>query len=65
MAQATPEFVRSLRRIRGEQNISVIELARQTNVSRWTLDRILANKQGTTANPSTLAKLNQWLYQHV
>ncbi|WP_203624849.1 helix-turn-helix transcriptional regulator [Lacticaseibacillus sp. 866-1] len=65
MATATPEFVRSLRRVRGQENISIVELARQTDVSRWTVDRILSSEHGTTARPSTLKKLNKWLYERV
>ena len=57
-----PETLRTaVKRKRGEQNISVIELATQTGVSRWTLDKIL---KGTTDNvrPTTVSKLNPGLF---
>lgn len=60
-----PETLRTaVKRKRGEQNISVIELATQTGVSRWTLDKIL---KGTTDNvrPTTVSKLNEWLYKQM
>lgn len=64
MSKASPELILALRRKRGEQNISVAELARQTGLSGWTL-RHLLNEQRDDVRPSTLAKLNEWLYQRV
>ena len=60
-----PETLRTaVKRKRGEQNISVIELSNQTGVSRWTLDKIL---KGTTdsVRPTTANKLNEWLYKQI
>lgn len=54
----------ALRRKRGELNISVMELARQTGVSRWTLDRLLSGERDRV-RPSTVNKLNAWLYQQI
>lgn len=64
MARLSNELTIALKRKRGERNISVLELARQTGVSRWTLDKIL---KGTTHNirPTTADKLNTWLYKQI
>ncbi|MFL4499166.1 helix-turn-helix domain-containing protein [Weissella sp. MSCH1] len=56
------EMLKALRRKRGEQNISVIELSRQTGVSRWTLDKLLKGAK-EDIRPTTANKLNQWLYK--
>lgn len=60
MAKISNEFITDLKRKRGEKNISVLELANQTGVSRWTLAKIL---KGTTKNfqNDTILKLNNWL----
>lgn len=58
------EMLTALKRKRGEQNISVIELSRQTGVSRWTLDKLLKGEK-EAMRPSTVDKLNQWLYKVV
>ncbi|WP_108730903.1 helix-turn-helix domain-containing protein [Weissella cibaria] len=58
------EMLKALRRKRGEQNISVIELSRQTGVSRWTLDKLLKGAK-EDIRPTTADKLNQWLYKLV
>ncbi|TLQ03785.1 helix-turn-helix transcriptional regulator [Pediococcus stilesii] len=57
-------FFVAVRRKRGELNISVNELARQTGVSRWTLDKILKGRTNSL-RPSTIRKINEWLYKHV
>jgi predicted transcriptional regulator len=62
--QVTPELITALRRKRGELNISVSELSRQTAVSAWTL-RHLLSKQRDQIRPSTAAKLNAWIYKQV
>ncbi|GIQ95581.1 helix-turn-helix domain-containing protein [Lactiplantibacillus plantarum] len=62
--KVTNDLTKALGRKRGELNISVMELARQTGVSRWTLDKILSNR-ADNINPTTLNKLNGWLYEHV
>lgn len=64
MAKVDVDMVTALKRKRGEQNISVIELSRQTGVSRWTLDKLLKGEK-TNIYPSTVDKLNQWLYKLV
>ncbi|WP_288573272.1 helix-turn-helix transcriptional regulator [uncultured Weissella sp.] len=64
MATVSKELKTAIKRKRGELNISVVELARQTGVSRWTLDKVL---KGTTDNvrPTTASKLNEWLYKQI
>lgn len=64
VAKLSNDLMKALRRQRGENNISVLELARQTGVSRWTLDKIL---KGTTnsVRPTTISKLNEWLYKQI
>jgi DNA-binding Xre family transcriptional regulator len=57
-------LAKALGRKRGELNISVAELSRQTGVSRWTLDSILAGRS-EMIHTETMNKLNSWLYQHV
>lgn len=64
MPKVTPELPRALGRKRGELNLTVAELARQTSVSRWTLDNILHGRSDMIRT-ETLKKLNEWLYQHV
>lgn len=64
MTISSEKLVSALGRKRGELNLSVIELSRQTGVSRWTLDKILKG-EAKRINPSTLAKLDNWLYSHV
>lgn len=63
MPRVTPEFVRSLGRLRGQANITVLEMARQTGISRWTLGNILDGRS-TVIRTGTMDKLNQWLYTH-
>lgn len=64
MTRLSDNTILFLKRKRGEQNISVIELANQTGVSRWTLAKIL---KGTTdsVRPTTASKLNEWLYKQI
>ncbi|WP_056975375.1 helix-turn-helix domain-containing protein [Lacticaseibacillus sharpeae] len=59
------DFIHALRRKRGDENISVLELSRQSGVSRWTLDNILAADTEIRVFPSTIAKLNAWLYTKI
>ena len=56
----TNSQILALKRKRGELNISVLEMARETGVSRWTLDKILKGEQ-TSVHKSTFDKLNSWL----
>lgn len=67
MAQTTAsrEFVMALRRKRGEGNVKISELSEQTGVSVWTLRALLDSNGGKPTRPSTLNKLNQWLYERV
>ena len=58
MVETTKELTRALGRSRGELNISILELSRQTGVSRWTLDKILSGER-------TITKLNNWLYKQI
>lgn len=64
MAKASTALILAVRRKRGEENISVAELARQTDISAWTLRQLL-NEQRDNVRPSTIDKLNKWLYQHI
>lgn len=50
----------AMKRKRGELDLSVVGLARQTGVSRWTLDNIFKHGQ-VNVNPSTFKKINDWL----
>lgn len=50
----------ALKRKRGELNISVLEMSRETSVSRWTLDKIFKGEK-TNIHKSTFDKLNDWL----
>ncbi|MFC6178654.1 helix-turn-helix domain-containing protein [Weissella sagaensis] len=64
MATISKDLTTAIKRKRGELNITVIELARQTGVSRWTLDKIFKGKTDE-AFPTTIAKLNEWLYKQI
>lgn len=50
----------AIKRKRGELNLTVKQLSRETDVSRWTLDKIL---RGDTESvyPTTKEKLVTWL----
>ncbi|KAA8439185.1 helix-turn-helix transcriptional regulator [Weissella paramesenteroides] len=60
MTHLTNETALALKRKRGELNISVIELANQTGVSRWTLAKILKGKTEDFQN-TTISKIDNWL----
>lgn len=64
MPKVTTDQIKALGRKRGELNITVSEMARQTDVSRWTLDNILSGRS-VMIRTETMNKLNSWLYQHV
>ncbi len=64
MVETTKELTHAIGRKRGELNITVLELSRQTGVSRWTLDKILSGER-TSVRMGTIAKLNDWLYKQV
>lgn len=63
--RASRELVMAMRRKRGEENVKMTELAEQTGVSVWTLRALLDSEGGKPTRPSTLAKLNKWLYERV
>lgn len=56
----TNSQILALKRKRGELNISVLEMAKETGVSRWTLDKIFKGEK-TSVYKSTFDKLNCWL----
>lgn len=58
------EYVVAIRRKRGELNLSVIDLAKKTSISRWTLDKILAGKS-KNIQPTTKEKLDKWLLKNI
>lgn len=58
------DMLTALKRKRGEENISVIEMSRQTGVSRWTLDNLFKGRRDDI-RPATAEKLNAWLYKLV
>lgn len=62
---ASHDFVIALRRSKGERNVKLTELARQTGVSVWTLRALLNSEGGRPTRPGTLDKLNAWLYQQI
>lgn len=62
MVTISNDFITAIKRKRGELNISVIELAHQTELSRWTLAKILKGKTDNV-QPITASKLNEWLYK--
>lgn len=64
MAKLPVELVHAVRRARGEDNLKVSELEAKTGLSRYVLYRVI---NGTTTNvrPSTIEKLNKWLYQRI
>ncbi|WP_325216931.1 helix-turn-helix domain-containing protein [Lacticaseibacillus paracasei] len=64
MPMLTKDFVKALGRKRGEMNITAAELARQTEVSRYTIYNILSGRSDMVRT-ETLSKLNEWLYQRV
>lgn len=54
------EVLKAIRRKKGELNLNVLELAKQTNISRWTLDTILKGN-AESVFPTTKEKLITWL----
>lgn len=61
MPQINQDLITSVKRKRGELNLTVLELSKQTDISRWTLDKLL-NSQRTTVQNQTIERLNNWLY---
>lgn len=64
MPIATNEMLTALRRKRGENNLKVSELAKETGVSRWTLDQLLSGKR-TVIHARTEQLINLWLYKQL
>ncbi|WP_054669094.1 helix-turn-helix domain-containing protein [Lentilactobacillus senioris] len=64
MPEVNPDLLLAVRRKRGELNLTVAELSNSTGISRWTLSPILSGKH-TSANRTTIKKLDNWLYQHI
>lgn len=56
--QLTHEQLLGLRRIKGERNITITELAEEMEISRFALSRALKN-QGI--RPTNLKIINDWL----
>lgn len=54
----------AVKRLRGELNISVVELSKQTGISRLTLDKLF-NGKTDNVRPTTYAKLNTWLAKQI
>lgn len=57
-------MITALKRARGERNLKVNQLAKETGVSRWTLDKLLKG-EGTNVQNRTMHYLNDWLYKQV
>lgn len=64
MVQIKDSLRLAVSRKRGELNINVLQLSKQTGVSRWTLDKILSGER-TSVRVGTISKLNDWLYKQV
>ncbi|CAK1237190.1 helix-turn-helix transcriptional regulator [Fructobacillus evanidus] len=56
------DMAKAIKRQRGELNLKVSDLAEQTNLSRYTLYRVL-NGTGKYVKGKTYNALNEWLYQ--
>lgn len=52
------EQLKSLRRTKGEMNITIIALAEMIGINRRTLSRALKNKN---IKPLSIKKINNWL----
>ncbi|WP_235995210.1 helix-turn-helix domain-containing protein [Secundilactobacillus yichangensis] len=57
-------MINAIRRKRGELNLNVEQLSKETGVSRWTLDDLLKDKRSKVQN-RTMHRLNDWLYKQV
>ena len=58
--QLTDGQVIAIKRKRGELNLSISDLARQTGVNRWTLSDILSNDHRHVSK-ATYQNLTNWL----
>lgn len=57
------DMLLSLKRKRGELNMKISDLSRETHLSRFTLYRIF-NDQTTSVNRRTFNNLSNWLEKH-
>lgn len=64
MPQITESMRTAIKRKRGERNLNVIELSKETGVSRWTLDSLLKGDR-TNIQSRTMHCLNDWLYNQI
>lgn len=64
MAEIAPALIKAVRRQRGVENLNVAQLAKATGIKQFTLYPII-NGQRTNARPSTIEKLNAWLYTKI
>lgn len=64
MPVISENMAKAIRRQRGELNLKVSQLAEQTNLSRFTLYRIL-NGTGEYVTDKTYNALNDWLYKRL
>lgn len=54
----TPEQLKSLRRFKGEMNITIVALSEKVGISRFTLSKALKGQSITSTNVN---KINDWL----
>lgn len=62
MPKINESMLKAIRRQRGELNLKVNDLAAQTNLSRFTLYRVL-NGTGEYVTDKTYEALSNWLYE--
>lgn len=62
MPTINESMLRAIKRQRGELNLKVSDLAKQTSLSRFTLYRVL-NGTREYVTDKTYNALNEWLYQ--
>ena len=55
----TEKQILALKRKRGEENLSIKELAKQVGVSRWTISRIIKSQPNLSS--TTIEKVKDWL----
>lgn len=58
MMKLSEEQLKSLRRTKGEMNITIIALAEMIGINRRTLSRALKNEN---IKPLSIQKINNWL----
>lgn len=55
------EFIVALKRKRGEQDLTIEGMARETGLSRFTLDALFKNANNGNVKPKTKKALEKWL----